>query len=213
MAVQLPYFQPITWEQANPALTGAQQGQQMVYQGLQNYMLGSQTPYAANNAYLDNYSKNITNEYLPYTLTANALNNMTSMVLAGTHPQLIKPVLDNMARVLPSNAQLPASGPNGSIPQGYSTNPNASWLDNLEQGLRNFFVAPDRSNQSSNNTTYSGPAATTAEKPQKVSDSDNAGLVTINGNKSGSPTVTSNSKSLANGKTAYQLSDGSWIMR
>ena len=192
MAVQLPYFQPISWEQANPALTGAQQSQQMVGQGLQNYMMGTQAPYAGSNAYLDNYMKGIQADFQPYTLQSQAMNSMPFMMMALRDPTMFSKYLQNLQGSLPSNIPLPAIGgtsspPNVSqqqmqnAPEGYAQS-NAPWYQRAAQGIHDFFNNSSNGSQngSGSSVTANDIKSTVANptvKPQQVPNSNNDGLV------------------------------------
>lgn len=185
------YFPQVTWEQANPTLTGAAAGQDLIRNGLQNYFMGAQAPYAQSNALADAYTKGETAKFLNYNLLANSINNPASYILAATHPELIKPVFGAMANALPTNAtayggSVPGVGNFGTIGT-IGTSPNTSsttndpsggsfnvmnMITNLARQLNHSFGTSSSSiDQSTNNSSSSA-------SPTKVSNSDNAGLAT-----------------------------------
>lgn len=71
MAIPVDYFQPMTFQQANPLLSGIQAGQQIFGQGVQNAYLPSALSQQLQQMRLANAAQQIRNQYLAPQLSAN----------------------------------------------------------------------------------------------------------------------------------------------
>jgi hypothetical protein len=97
--VPVDYFQPLSFQQANPILGGMQAGQQLFSQGMQNDYLRQNLQQAMQRAQLQNQQLGIQNQYMPQQLQANIGLTGAQTGLAGAEAQ------ENLARIPVEQAQ------------------------------------------------------------------------------------------------------------
>lgn len=144
MPIQLPYIQPLSFQQNNPVLTGFTQGLQNQGQAAQNQILNAQAQYAPYSQYADALLKTAQAQYLPLQYMAAPLSNPLFMAAMSQNPGQLQ---DYMSRFANASSALPGQGLNLPIPG--QAQPRQGLFEKLSS-LLSSNTASNSNNQSDN---------------------------------------------------------------